>query len=62
MEQAVNELFFKKRSSLKLRNIHRDIAIYNIAGLRPQHWRFPVNIAKFLRTTNLKNSCEWLLL
>ena len=34
MEEAANELFFKKRSSLKLRNIHRDIATYNIAGLQ----------------------------
>ena len=27
-----------------------------------QHRYFPVNIAKMLRTPNLKNSCEWLLL
>ena len=34
MEEEANELFFKKRSSLKLRNIHRDIATYDIADLQ----------------------------
>ena len=30
----------------------------NFIKKRPQHWPFPVNITKFLRTPILKNICE----
>ena len=35
---------------------------YNLAKNRLQHWCFPLNNAKFLRTSILKNICERLLL
>ena len=34
----------------------------NFITKRPQHRRFPVNIAKFLKTSILKDICERLLL
>ena len=66
---------FQNRRSLKFGNVHRKTPVlellFNIvAGLkncsfitkRFQHQYFIVNILKFLRTSILKNICEWLLL
>ena len=69
------EVFRKKSYSQKFRNIHKKTPVFeslfnkvtgfqvsNIITKRLQHRNFPVNIAKFLRTTILKNICEQLLL
>ena len=39
-----------------------DFQACNFIKKRLQHWCFPVNIAKILRTAILKNICERLLL
>ena len=39
-----------------------DLQAYKFMKKRLQHWCFPVNIVKFLRTPILKNICELLLL
>ena len=44
----------------KIREI-AGLKVCNFIKKRLQHGCFPVNIVKFLRTTNLKNIYEWLL-
>ena len=55
-----------KIKNIKFRNIHRKTlgleSLFNFITKRLRHRYFPVNIAKFLRTPILKNSCERLLL
>ena len=63
---------FQNRCSEKIRNIHRKTSVLEslfskLAGLkackkRLQHNCFPVNIAKFLRTTSFIEQLWWLLL
>ena len=44
-------------SSLKFRNINRKVAGRNFIEKRLQHWCFPLNFGKLLRTPILKNIC-----
>ena len=75
IQKKTPEVFFKKRCSLKLRNIFRKTpvlgSLFNkVVGLqdckyikkRLQHRCFVRNLRKFLRTNFLKNICERLLL
>ena len=75
VQKKAPEVFFKKRCSLKLRNISRKTpvlgSVFNkVADLqnckyikkRLQHRCFERNLRKFLRTIFLKNICERLLL
>ena len=58
------EMFCKKRCSEKLRKIHRKTDLRPATLLKQKLWLtwFPVNFAKFLRTTFLQNTSERLLL
>ena len=66
---SVKKLFLKI-SKHSQENACVRVSFNKVSGLRPatllkngfQHSCFPVNIAKFLRTPNLKNICERLLL
>ena len=68
-------MMFARSSYRRLSNTHRKTSVSEsllnkVARLKAckiikkgiQHWCFPVNIEKFLRTPTLKNICERLLL
>ena len=55
-------MFFKKIPVLEsVFNKVAGLKAYNFIKNRLQHRCFPVNIAKILRTNNLKSICEWQL-
>ena len=72
LTDAATRVFYKERKTHRIRKIHKKtpmpeplfnrVADATLLKRRLWHRRFPVNIAKFLRTPFLQNTSEKLLL